>query len=58
MLKQCLRFFKRKTESDVSFREFSKALERHGFTKSKSDGLIVIRKIKFKPANAEADFVD
>ena len=57
-VKTMFEIFKRKTESDVSFREFSKALERHGFTKSVLDGRIVIRKIKFKPENADVDFVD
>ena len=57
-VKTMFEIFKRKTESDVSFREFSKALERHGFTKSKLEGVIVIKRIKFKPANADDDFID
>ncbi len=50
--------FKRKTESDVAFREFSNALEIHGFTKSILAGRVIIRKIKLKPDSDEPDFID
>ena len=57
-VKTMFEIFKRKIESDVSFREFSKALERHGFTKSKIKGIIYIKQIKLNIDTNDVDFID
>ena len=49
---------KRHNDTDMSTRDFAKALERHGFVKSKIGGIIYVVGVKFKTKTEEIDFID
>jgi hypothetical protein len=49
--------FKTRCEDTMPLREFAKSLERHKLQKTKSGGLMYIRKIKWKSSNVNLDFI-
>ena len=49
---------KRHSDTDMSTRDFAKALERHGFVKAKIGGIIYVVGVKFKTKTDEIDFID
>ena len=50
--------FKIHTRSDMSYRDFSKQLERNGLTKTKSNGEYFIKKIKLETQPEEEYFIE
>ena len=50
--------FKMHSRSDMTYRDFSKSLERNGLEKLKSNGDYVIKKMKLKTQADETDFIE
>jgi phage/plasmid-associated DNA primase len=50
--------FKTHSRSDMTYRDFSKSLERNGLTKTKSHGDYFIKNMKLKTQADDADFIE
>ena len=50
--------FKMHSRSGMTYRDFSKSLERNGLTKTKSHGDYFIKNMKLKPQADDADFIE
>ena len=50
--------FKIHSRSDISYRDFSKSLERNGLAKTKSHGDYFIKKMKLKTQADEINFIE
>ena len=50
--------FKMHSRSDMTYRDFSKSLERNGLTKSKSHGDYFIKNMKLKTQDDEVEFIE